>query len=275
MKFQFLLKSINEGRTFDLDVQMPKTSVKGLIVFCHGFKGFKDWGYFNLMSDYFSDLGYAFAKFNFSFNGTTPDCPLEFVDLEAFGQNNFTKELNDLKTVTDFLFESKELNFKIDIPLIVMGHSKGGATALIGFLDDLRYKKAAVLAPVIEIKKRYAENELEEWKKKGVQFIHNSRTKQDMPLYYQLAQDVLENQVQFDLQKRLITVDRPVMCVHGTKDPTVSHQESLSVSNLKNVIVSLIEGADHVFGGSQPYLENSLPIDAKSAFDKVIDFLEN
>jgi hypothetical protein len=37
-----------------LDVCYEKSNIKKpLVVFCHGYKGYKDWGAFDLMSDYF------------------------------------------------------------------------------------------------------------------------------------------------------------------------------------------------------------------------------
>ena len=48
------------------------------------------------MADRFADAGFVFVKFNLSHNGTTIEHPIDFVDLEAFGNNNFAKELDDL-----------------------------------------------------------------------------------------------------------------------------------------------------------------------------------
>ena len=74
-----------------------------LVIFCHGFKGFKDFGCWDLVAKAFVEAGLAFVKFNFSYNGTTVDDPLNFGDLEAFGQNNFSIELDDLGAVIDFM----------------------------------------------------------------------------------------------------------------------------------------------------------------------------
>ena len=68
-----------------------------IIIFCHGYKGFKDWGAWNLMANAFAKAGFLFLKFNFSHNGGTVEQPIDFPDLEAFGNNNYTKELDDLK----------------------------------------------------------------------------------------------------------------------------------------------------------------------------------
>ena len=73
------------------------------VIFMHGFKGYKDWGAFNLVAKEFAKKGFLFIKFNFSFNGTTVEKPCDFSDLEAFGNNNFTRELTDLDRVLDYL----------------------------------------------------------------------------------------------------------------------------------------------------------------------------
>ena len=70
---------------------------KPLIVFCHGYKGFKDWGAWDLVAKAFLDAGFFFVKFNFSHNGGTMEQPIDFPDLDAFAENNYSKELDDLR----------------------------------------------------------------------------------------------------------------------------------------------------------------------------------
>ena len=84
-----------------------------VIIFCHGYKGFKDWGAWSLMAEQFAIEGFHFIKFNFSHNGGTMDTPIDFPDLEAFGQNNYSKELEDLKALIDKI-EGDEEYFRIN-----------------------------------------------------------------------------------------------------------------------------------------------------------------
>ena len=42
---------------------------KPLVIFCHGYKGYKDWGVFNKMTSTFADEALFLVKFNFSHNG--------------------------------------------------------------------------------------------------------------------------------------------------------------------------------------------------------------
>ena len=59
-----------------------------IVIFCHGYKGFKDWGAWNLVGKAFANKNFFFIKFNFSHNGGTVENPIDFPDLESFGNNN-------------------------------------------------------------------------------------------------------------------------------------------------------------------------------------------
>ena len=92
-----ILKSSREFLTdaifLNSDKKLP------LIIFVHGYKGYKDWGAWELMGEKFANAGFYFVKFNFSHNGTTIENPHDFADLEAFGENNYSKELDDLEII--------------------------------------------------------------------------------------------------------------------------------------------------------------------------------
>ena len=87
-----------------MDINWEETGLqKPLILFIHGFKGFKDWGTFPEIARHFARNGYVFAKMNMSHNGVTPEYPIDFVDLNAFSDNTFTLELEDIDQAVSFL----------------------------------------------------------------------------------------------------------------------------------------------------------------------------
>ena len=106
-----------------------------VVIFSHGFKGFKDWGCFPLVSRCFAEQNFVFVKFNFSHNGTTLENPSDFKDLESFGNNNFSKELYDLDKVISWIcskFKSPEIT--------LLGHSRGGGISMLKASSDTRIK---------------------------------------------------------------------------------------------------------------------------------------
>ena len=82
---------------------------KPVVIYAHGFNGFKDWGNFDLIAEAFAAAGFALVKFNFSHNGTTPGQPELFADLEAFGNNNYSKQLKDLEIITNWICDARNL----------------------------------------------------------------------------------------------------------------------------------------------------------------------
>ena len=95
MNSEDLIIDRESSRSILLDVRGP---VGGhTVIFCHGYKGFKDWGCWNLMADYLANHHICVVKFNFSCNGGTLSNPIDFPDLKAFGENNYSTE-NSLQT---------------------------------------------------------------------------------------------------------------------------------------------------------------------------------
>jgi len=263
-----------EGKRSSYDIQYTHNQKRPLVAFCHGFNGFKDWGAFNLMADYFVQKGFQFVKLNFSHNGTSPEFPSDFVNLEAFGNNNFQKELEDIEAL---LVQLKKESFAdcLDFErLIFMGHSKGGATALAYTLLHPETVSCATLAGVLDPITRYGKTNDAQWKENGVKFILNGRTKQKMPMYYQLVENTQKIKGQLDIQNLLKRDKRKFLFIQGSKDEAVPVSEVNLVKNLPNCTVSVIENANHVFGASHPYASSDLPEYLENALSQIVKFFE-
>ncbi len=263
------------NRDFSLDYRHPEIEkIKGVVVFAHGFKGFKDWGQFNLVAEEIAKQGFLFLKFNFSHNGTNPENPIDFVDLEAFSENTFKKELIDYDRVLQFTESLMEELGISDLPISLMGHSRGGYTTVLKAVTDQRIHKAIAWAPVADVKARFeADPTFDEWKAKGISYILNGRTNQNMPLLFDLAAEVIEDPSFFDLKTKLEHAELKLCCIHGSSDESVSFSDSESLYNWSfNTDLFLIEGANHTFGMVHPGTDE-LPVDAKIAIEKTLDFL--
>ncbi|NCO62355.1 MAG: alpha/beta hydrolase [Flavobacteriales bacterium] len=249
---------------------------KPIIIFCHGYKGFKDWGAWNLMALTFAEAGFCFIKFNFSHNGGTLKEPIDFPDLEAFGNNNYTKELDDLEAVIDWVFNNKgfenETNKK-NITLI--GHSRGCGIVSIKAEEDSRIKKLITLAGVSDYGVRFPKgNAFEAWKKNGVYKVENARTKQQMPHYFQFYQDFTENEKRLTIKRAVSNLKIPHLIIHGDADTSVSIEEAKKLHEWNpNSTLKIIKDANHVFGASHPWKSSETPQHLSQAIQSIMLFL--
>ncbi|MFB9055530.1 alpha/beta hydrolase family protein [Mariniflexile ostreae] len=250
---------------------------KPIIIFCHGYKGFKDWGAWNMMAETFADAGFFCVTFNFSHNGGTAEQPIDFPDLEAFGQNNYTKELDDLETVIDWTYNHAEFKKETDHNnLSLIGHSRGGGIVCIKAEEDNRIKKVVTLAGVSDFGIRMgSDTDIALWKKKGVKYVQNGRTKQNMPHYYQFYTDFLKNEKRLTIQRAVSNLKIPYLIIHGDEDTSVSIKEAQALNQWQpHSMLDVIIGANHVFGASHPWEQESLPSALQNVTEKVIAFLK-
>jgi pimeloyl-ACP methyl ester carboxylesterase len=275
-KNQILTRENNKSIVYDLYYNQSSKK-KPLVVFCHGYKGFKDWGCWNLVAEEFMKVDCFFVKFNFSHNGGTLDNPIDFPDLEAFAENNYTKELSDLKNMIDFMLdENNSYSNEIDIQNITLiGHSRGGGIVSILASEDNRVTKLITWASICDFGKRTATiGELEKWKKDGVKYVLNGRTKQQMPHNYQFYEDFIANQERLNIKLAVEKLQIPHLIVHATEDPSVKFIEALDLHkwNPKSSLLA-IENSNHVFNASHPWNKNGVPEQLQFVVDKSIEFL--
>lgn len=269
-----------EGKPIALDIFHNGIEQRPVVVYAHGFNGFKDWANFDLIANKFAEAGFTFVKFNFSHNGTSPSHPDEFVDLESFGNNNYTKELEDLKCVLDWVSDPYSIyHTSIDANYIsVIGHSMGGGIAILQAAKDARIKKLITWASIAECKTpwgSWSPERIEEWRKTGVQYYANSRTKQDMPLYYQLHQDYEYHEAELNIEKAIAQLHIPMLICHGTQDPALPLEKAHALKSWQPNADLFTVDSDHVFGRSHPWEGSELPDAMEQVVQKSISFLRD
>ena len=254
-----------------------KFSNQPIVIFCHGYKGFKDWGAWNLMAKSIAEAGICVIKFNFSHNGGTMENPIDFPDLEAFGNNNYSLELDDLNDAINWVTKTFEDNPFVDINnLVLIGHSRGGGITILKSSKDERIKKLITLASVCDFSKRTATiGNLEEWKELGVKYVVNGRTKQQMPHYYQFYEDFKANEKQLDIEAAEKQLQVPHLIIHGNNDTSVSINEAYALHrwNPKSKL-EIIEAADHVFNVRHPWDKSTLSNELQTVVSLITTFVK-
>ena len=251
---------------------------KEVVVFCHGYKGYKDWGAWNLVAERFASQHFFFVKMNFSHNGGTIDQPIDFPDLKAFGNNNFIKELDDLDSVLAWISTHDLIKKEIDPDSVsLIGHSRGGGIVVLKAAEDNRVSKVISWAGVSDFATRFPTGEtLELWKKNGVAYITNARTNQQMPHYYQFYTSFKENEDLLNIKKAVKQLNIPYLIIHGSQDETVPLQEAKDLESWNSTNrLEIIDEANHTFGSSQPWGQPVLPKHLMHAVDTTIQFLKS
>jgi uncharacterized protein len=255
-----------------VDLQIdPNNNNAKVIVFVHGFKGFKDWGHWPLMGEEFARQGFALVSFNFALGGTTPECPTNHADPEAFGRNNFSHEQDDLGKVLDALSDGTLFP---DAPIdrsgfFLLGHSRGGAAVIVKASEDDRIRGLATLCALGDMGR--TAHDRTEWQRTGVTHVVNSRTGQRLPMYWQIVEDYERNRDRFDLMQCCQRLSVPTLFIHGSADATVpaTDAERLHTACPASRLL-LIEGGDHVLGGRHPWTADTLPVDTLRAVKGVV-----
>lgn len=251
---------------------------KSVVIFCHGYKGFKDWGAWDLVASEFAKRNYFFIKFNFSHNGGTVETPIDFPDLEAFGKNNFSIELDDLESVIDWVHEEGLKNNTIDTSSIsLIGHSRGGGIVTLKAAEDKRITNIISWAGVSDFGARFPSGkELAIWKENGVAFIENARTKQQMPHYIQFYEDFIRNQERFNISRACRMIAANHLIIHGEHDDVVPITEANNLNRWNdNSILKIVPDTGHTFHAMHPWNSNTLPTPLCLAIETTIEFLEN
>ncbi|MCP4724651.1 MAG: prolyl oligopeptidase family serine peptidase [bacterium] len=253
-KNQFILE-MNPYRKIYGDLRIPENpSRQPLIVFCHGFKGFKDWGGWHYALDRFCMADNFVISVNFSHNGTGADL-MNFTELDMFAENTIGKEIEDLKFLlgeieNNPIFSSNKWEPRIGI----IGHSRGGGTVILASSGDDRINAVVTWAGMASWD-RYLEQK-ESWKKAGYIEFENARTKQMMRMNYSFIEDIENNLANRDIQAAERKLNIPHLIIHGDGDeavPLSSAELLFSSSNKERTQFEIIRGGSHTFGTAHPF----------------------
>ena len=279
IRLDFLLTSPHHARPFSADARyVPDGHPKPVVVFVHGFKGFKDWGHFNVLADWFAARGFVFVKLNLSHNGLVVGGTGDLEDLEAFGQNNFSLELNDIGTLLDQLhagvpgLPAAELDLT---RLALIGHSRGGGLVLLKAAEDARVRAVVTWAAISNVNPGWTDALMQHWQQQGVYHVENSRTKQQLPLYFQIVEDYHQHRLRLDIPHNLRRkLKQPLLIAHGDQDETVPLARAHELQKHRPTAELLVlPGVTHNFGGAHPWQSEELPAESREVAEATVAFL--
>ena len=252
-----------EGIVLRGDIRIPidgppsvgETPGSRAIVVCHGFKGFKDWGFFPYLADRLaSSTGAVVVSFNFSGSGIGPDLE-NFTDLEGFARNTFTREVEDLEAVLDGLCIGRlgDADLKRQTSVGLIGHSRGAAATILVGARRPEVQAVVTWAGIGSVF-RYEDWFAESLGDGDVMEILNARTGQRLPLYRDVLDDLRANRGALDMAAAADRLGSALLIVHGTADEAVPVAEAYSLHRVAGrAELAIIEGAGHTMDASHPF----------------------
>ncbi|ANE47405.1 hypothetical protein SY83_15245 [Paenibacillus swuensis] len=225
------------------------------LIICHGYKGYKDWGFFPYAAG-------SFAKhvnviiFNFSHNGVGA-LGDSFDELEKFARNTYARELEDLDVLIKSLRKEKDPLFSGlgNSRIYLLGHSRGGAVALLYGLDQPEEISGIVTwNGVTEPEGIFTKQQVEQMRQEGRSYVENARTKQQMPLDVEIIEDLDLNKERYNLIQRSKGLEIAVLAIQGDEDFERLKRGRKDLLNNQPAIRQLtVAGGNHTFGTVHPF----------------------
>jgi alpha-beta hydrolase superfamily lysophospholipase len=223
---------------------------RGVVVIVHGFKGFKEWGFFPWVSGHLGSARLASVRFDMSRSGIG-ERPGEFDRLDLFADDTYGREVADLRSVLSWV-EGTEL---AGLPLFLMGHSRGGGVSI---LTAKQIAGAAVRGIVtwsgVAEADRWPDAVKRQWRARGILEVPNVRTGQTMPISTAVLDELDARREELNIVAALESTECPVLIVHGLADETVPAAEAQQLARgARNGSLVLIESGTHTFGAKHPF----------------------
>jgi pimeloyl-ACP methyl ester carboxylesterase len=246
--------NVSKDRVIRGDFFPAKHEAEGLLIICHGFKGFKDWGFFPYTADKLAQHLHV-VTFNFSHNGVGED-GMNFSELEKFALDTYSKDLEDLQLLIQKLKDdSLALPYHLgSLPVFLLGHSRGAGVSLLYAFDHPSQINAVISWNGISNVDLLSQEMKDEMRQKGRTFIRNARTKQDMPLDIAILHDIEVNQDRFNILERVKSTKVPIALIQGTEDfkHLQAGSEKLEENN-PNIQRHQIANGNHTFNAVHPF----------------------
>lgn len=227
------------------------------VLLLHGFKGFRNWGFFPFAAQALAARGAIAVRMDTSLNGMqgTND---RVVSVDDFARNTITAELADVHTLISDL--PRELGDRWNGTLHIVGHSRGGGLAHIVGRELLQAAqgpfalgKLVVWNSIAEWQ-RWTPRQRDAWLAAGRIDMENTRTGQMLAMNSSYLLDVEDNATRFDLLEASRALAGRMLYLHAEQDVTVPLREVEGLVRAAGTEEQLrtLSQTGHTFGITHP-----------------------
>ncbi len=266
------------GKIVRCDIESGNDDNLPLLIFAHGFKGFRNWGFIPYVCSKFAEAGSICVRLDFSMNGIIDDVNQKYDD-EVFRKNTVSREVSDLSELIE-KFISNQLgieNFhrRWNGDVFLVGHSLGAAVSVLTAKKFQSITKISLWASVSQLN-RNTDRQKEIWKQNGSIEILINTTGQKLHLDYTYIEDKESSFENNAIINELKKLNYPVQIIHPKNDMTVNIKEAeelkSTASDIRKRELIVIEKSGHTFNSRHPFSGTNDALE--SAIKHTINFFD-
>jgi uncharacterized protein len=254
-------------------MHLPDGEPAQSVLLVHGFKGFMDWGFWNMLCEAIADAGLAACRFNLSGSGVGEDGET-FSEKDRFESNTHSREVEDTLLVADLLARGAVPGAPTKAGNIgLMGHSRGGGAAILAAANEPRVARLVTWASIATVA-RYNDEQLAIVREQGFVRVENARTGDIFKIKLDLLDDIEKNAEDLDILSAAASLEIPALVIHGTADEAVPYAEGLAIAGAfgEHGTFLPMEGAGHTFGATHP-MPDRVPLSLEQVIAATVDHL--
>jgi pimeloyl-ACP methyl ester carboxylesterase len=248
--------------------------IRPLVIVCHGFLGYKRWGFFPYLSERIAGAGFHALTFSFSLNGVDEETG-RITRPDEFAADTVSREIEDLEAVCRFAREGA-----LPVPVTddgwgLVAHSRGSAVAMLVLQHFPGFESIVTWATPSRLD-RYSERRKRLWERDGALVFQDPRADGPLRLDYAYYEDIARHGKDFDLPRIAASLDVPHLMIHGERDAavTVGETRELYPDGLPGTArLEIIPGCSHTFGVKHPMEKPTRPLERAVAL--TVDWLRS
>jgi pimeloyl-ACP methyl ester carboxylesterase len=237
---------------------------KGIVVLCHGFKGYRTWGFLPFLAGRLRDADMAALSIDFSHNGsrlgssgadTERRTRSRYPRPDLFRLNTIQRECEDLASVISaVLIDGLQGRLSTGVRIGVFGHSRGAVAAMVNAATGEAVRVLCTWSSPAH-PDHFTPAQKERWRRWGELDFTDAVDGERLCLAVGFLDDIETNGEIYDLVRRASGLRIPHLIVHGTADLAVSVDAARAIHDAEQAVPEkriVILKTGHTFGVSDP-----------------------
>jgi pimeloyl-ACP methyl ester carboxylesterase len=257
----------DEGLPIRGDLHVPDRAGASVIVCVHGFKGFKDWGFWPETARRLCEAGYGVVRFNLSHSGIGEDLQ-NFTEVDLFETGTYTREVEDLRQVLRALRRAEIAPAReLDAARPgLIGHSRGAVSVLAAAAAEP--VGSIVLWNPVSSLIWWDKEARRRWRETGVWQTVNKRTGQTFAVRTGLLDDAENNRDALHPLANAARIEAPLLVLVAADDESVPPEAGRRLARAAPAgrgSLRELPGTGHTFGAAHPWQGTPAAFDAALA----------